>query len=129
MGRRTYRLEEPALEDFIRRQFDAPCAQEVVPDVVPVGGCEGGRASGGRTYVGMSGNMVWIWSTWNGCEQHRCRHALGQTISWVTCLGLKPSAALADRALDAVDEPGEKGGEARARRRRRGTDSTWPIER
>jgi len=31
--------------------------------------------------VGMSGNMVLIWST----------------ISWVTCFGLKPSAAAAER--------------------------------
>ena len=125
----TYRLEKPALEDLVRGELDVACAQEVEADVVPEQECGGAGGGEGRTYAGMSGNMVWIWSTWNGCEQHRRRHALGQTISWVTCLGLKPSAALADRALDAVDEPGEKGGEARARRRRRGTDSTWPIER
>jgi hypothetical protein len=50
---------------------------------------------------------------------------LGATMSWVTCLGLKPSAAVAERGSDE-GEPG--GGLGRVTRRREDlADQTWLI--
>lgn len=44
----------------------------------------------------------------------------GRTMSWVTCFGLKPSAAVADRVSDEdAGGPGEDDSQ-RQRRRRRG---------
>ena len=64
----TYRLEKAALENLVRGELDAAGAQEVKAYVV-AGACERGARGLCGTYVGISGNMDWIWSTCAGRER------------------------------------------------------------
>ena len=106
----TYGFEKSTFENLVGRELDAAGAQEVEADVVSASGvsqCLGWAVSDVHRYVGEHGvDLVDLgWGLgWAGMEMDGVR-----TMSWVTCFGLKPSAAVTDR-LASVDDaagPGE----------------------